>query len=60
MPHLNKEQKRLIHMEVNEMLIKGTVLTCSQNRDGPFLSNLFLVGNKDAVYPPVINFNKYI
>ena len=52
---MNKEQRHLVDVEVDEMLRKGAIMKCSQDLGKGFISNLFLVGKKGGGYRPVIN-----
>ena len=58
----NKDQKELIESEVKEMLEKGAISKAS-HQEGEFLSQLFLVGEKDEGNRSVINLknlNKFV
>ena len=58
----NKDQKELIESEVKEMLEKGAISKVS-HQEGEFLSQLFLVGEKDEGNRSVINLknlNKFV
>ena len=59
-PHkveMNAEEERLIDLEIEELLKKGTILNVSSLKD-QFLSSLFLVNKKDGGHRPVINLKK--
>ena len=51
---MNKKQIALVDLELEEMLRKGAI-TRTQPAQREFLSNLFLVGEKEGGYRPVIN-----
>ena len=54
MRHMNREKKEQVQLEVEDILRKGVISIC-QHREGEFLSNLFLVGNRDVGHLPIIN-----
>ena len=47
----------LIDKEINESLLKGAI-QISENEDGEFISNIFLVKKKNGKFRPVINLRK--
>ena len=51
---MNKKQIALVDLKLEEILRKGAI-TRTQPAQRKFLSNLFLVGEKDGGYRPVIN-----
>ena len=56
---MSKDQKILASQEISDMLKKGAIREC-QPDPNQFVSTLFLVGKKDGVNRPVINFKKLI
>ena len=46
-PHMGQEQADLIHVEIENMLKKGAIQQ-TEHQAGEFLSNIFLVGERDV------------